>query len=216
MWRFFGADEPNYATMKDGRKLLVELGKLRAGEVYFRAHNLLNTGDGTPAFKWGSTNAYTEDARTASRSTTGRWSTGSSIPISSAACAPICRSASCPKPCRPRRPACLISIRGGPGFDYKLIATGWSYPPKSYEKWGELVYQWTLHNVERYGRDEVEKWYFEVWNEPNSNFYWQGTPEEFYKLHDVAIAAVRRALARRRGSADRTSPAPAARSWTAS
>ena len=81
-----------------------------------------------------------------------------------------------------------------PGFDYKLIATGWSYPPASYEKWGELVYQWTLHNVERYGRDEVAKWYFEVWNEPNSNFYWQGTPQDFYKLHDVAIAAVRRAL----------------------
>ena len=81
-----------------------------------------------------------------------------------------------------------------PGFDYKLIATGWTYPPKSYEKWGELIYQWTLHNVERYGRDEVLQWYFEVWNEANSPFYWQGTPEEFYKLHDVAIAAVRRAL----------------------
>ena len=63
MWRFFGADEPNYATMKDGRKLIAELGALRPGDVYFRAHNLLNTGDGTPAFKWGSTNAYTEDAQ---------------------------------------------------------------------------------------------------------------------------------------------------------
>jgi len=59
-WRFFGADEPNYATMKDGEKLLVQLGDLRRGEVYFRAHNLLNTGDGTPAFKWGSTNIYRE------------------------------------------------------------------------------------------------------------------------------------------------------------
>ena len=63
IWRFFGADEPNYATMKDGRKLIAELGALRPGRVYFRAHNLLNTGDGTPAFKWGSTNAYTEDAQ---------------------------------------------------------------------------------------------------------------------------------------------------------
>src|SRR5688572_20613672 len=62
VWRFFGADEPNYATMKDGRKLLTELGKLRPGEVYFRAHNLLSSGDGTPAFKWGSTNVYTETA----------------------------------------------------------------------------------------------------------------------------------------------------------
>ena len=63
IWRFFGADEPNYATMKDGRKLLQELGRLRPRQIYFRTHNLLNTGDGTPALKWGSTNAYTEDAR---------------------------------------------------------------------------------------------------------------------------------------------------------
>jgi len=38
IWRFFGADEPNYATMKDGRALLAELGALRPGEVFFRAH----------------------------------------------------------------------------------------------------------------------------------------------------------------------------------
>ena len=62
VWRFFGADEPNYATMKDGRKLIGHLGDLKPGAIYFRAHNLLNTGDGTPAFKWGSTNIYTEDA----------------------------------------------------------------------------------------------------------------------------------------------------------
>ena len=60
IWRFFGADEPNYATEPDGSKLLMELGSLRPGEVYFRTHNLLTTGDGTPDFKWGSTNIYTE------------------------------------------------------------------------------------------------------------------------------------------------------------
>ena len=63
VWRFFGADEPNYATMKDGQKLLADFGALRPGEVYFRAHNLLTSGDGTPALKWGSTDAYTEDAQ---------------------------------------------------------------------------------------------------------------------------------------------------------
>src|SRR3954452_13965737 len=62
IWRFFGADEPNYAAMKNGARLLDELGELRRGEVFFRTHNLLTTGDGTPALKWGSTNAYTEDA----------------------------------------------------------------------------------------------------------------------------------------------------------
>ena len=48
VWRFFGADEPNYATMPHGQKLLGELGELRPKRVYFRAHNLLTTGDGTP------------------------------------------------------------------------------------------------------------------------------------------------------------------------
>ena len=51
IWRFFGADEPNYATMKDGRKLLRALGELKANAVYFRTHNLLNSGDSTPALK---------------------------------------------------------------------------------------------------------------------------------------------------------------------
>ena len=41
IWRFFGADEPNYAYMKDGKKLLAELGELRPKQVFFRAHNLL-------------------------------------------------------------------------------------------------------------------------------------------------------------------------------
>src|SRR3954470_16833926 len=57
VYRFFGADEPNYAYMKDGRKLLGELGKLGKlgpAPAYFRTHNLLSTGDGTPALKWGS------------------------------------------------------------------------------------------------------------------------------------------------------------------
>src|SRR5262252_4749866 len=59
IWRFFGADEPNFAYMKDGRKLIAELGQL-GPNVYFRTHNLLTSGDGTPALKWGSSNAYTE------------------------------------------------------------------------------------------------------------------------------------------------------------
>jgi xylan 1,4-beta-xylosidase len=60
-------------------------------------------------------------------------------------------------------------------------------------KWAELVHQWVKHCIARYGATEVEKWYWEVWNEPNIG-YWKGTPEEFRKLHDFAIDAVRRAL----------------------
>jgi len=193
VWRFFGADEPNYATMKDGRKLLVELGELKPGQVYFRAHNLLSTGDGTPAFKWGSTNAYTEDK---DGKPVYDWTTVDRIIDTYLArgVRPYLQIGFTPEAMSTAPRGVPYQHLWRPGFDYKLIATGWTYPPKSYEKWAELVHQWTLHNVAKYGREEVERWYFEVWNEPNSKFYWQGSPEEFYRLHDVAIDAVRRAL----------------------
>src|SRR6185436_11085051 len=60
VWSFFGYDEPNYTYMKDGKKLLSELAALSPVVVQVRAHNLLTTGDGEAALKWGSTNAYTE------------------------------------------------------------------------------------------------------------------------------------------------------------
>src|SRR5262245_13599566 len=62
MWAMFGYDEPNYTYTENGKKLLSELAELSPVPVFVRAHNLLTTGDGTPALKWGSTNAYTEDA----------------------------------------------------------------------------------------------------------------------------------------------------------
>src|SRR6266487_948881 len=55
LWAYFGYDEPNYTYMKDGKKLLSELAALSPVPVYVRCHNLLTTGDGTAALKWGST-----------------------------------------------------------------------------------------------------------------------------------------------------------------
>lgn len=190
IWRFFGADEPNYATFENGKKLLGDLGELAPGRVYFRAHNLLCTGDGTPALKWGSTNIYTEDDQ------------GNPVydftivdEIFDAYLArgvrPFVQLGFMPK---------ALSIRPEPyqhAWDptkkYEEIMTGWSYPPKDYDKWRELAFEWTRHCVERYGREEVEQWYWQVWNEPNGH-YWKDTPEAFRKLHDYAIDGVRRAL----------------------
>jgi len=192
IWRFFGADEPNYATEPDGAKLLMELGRLRPGEVYFRAHNLLTTGDGTPDFKWGSTNIYTEkdgrpvyDFNIVDRIIDTYIARGIHPYLEIGFMPEAMTSAPAGTPYR--KP-------WKPGVEYKGITAGWSYPPRDYAKWAELVYQWTRHCVERYGRAEVERWYFEVWNEPNLDFYWLGTPEDFYRLHDYAIDAVRRAL----------------------
>jgi xylan 1,4-beta-xylosidase len=193
VWRFFGADEPNYATMKDGRKLLQHLGELKPKSVYFRAHQLMNTGDGTPAFKWGSTNIYTEDKN-------GK-------PIYDFTIVDHMIDTYLARGVRPYlqlgfMPEAMSTAPAGtpyqhswrPGFAYNLIEGAWNYPPKDYKKWSELIYQWTKHNVEKYGRAEVETWYFEVWNEADGSSYWKGTPEEFNKLHDYAIAGVRRAL----------------------
>jgi xylan 1,4-beta-xylosidase len=80
-----------------------------------------------------------------------------------------------------------------PGLPYDRIFTGWAYPPKDYNKWGELASQWVRHCIERYGKAEVESWYWETWNEPNIG-YWRGSPQDFQKLHDYAIAGVRHAL----------------------
>src|ERR1035437_5343934 len=57
IYSFFGYDEPNYTYMPNGKKLLGELAALSPVRVEIRAHHLLITGDGSPAMKWGSTNA---------------------------------------------------------------------------------------------------------------------------------------------------------------
>lgn len=192
IWRFFGADEPNYATMKDGSKLMTHLGELRPGAIYFRAHNMLNTGDGTPAFKWGSTNAYTEDAQ-------GKpvydWTITDAIIDSYIARGvhPYLQLGFMPKALSSAPKDIPYQHSWQPGAGYR-IEGGWNAPPTDYAKWEELAYQWTKHNLERYGRDEVATWYFEVWNEPNLSVYWSGTQDEFNKTHDYAIAGVRRAF----------------------
>lgn len=189
VWRFFGADEPNYATWPDGEKLLGEVGRLAPSDVFFRAHNLLTSGNGTPALKWGSTDAYTEDAH---GNPVYNWTILDRIfdAYRTHDVRPYVEIGFMPE---------ALSIHPQPYQHHwgsktnNNLFTGWAYPPKSYAKWSELVYQWARHEVERYGSNDVRHWYWETWNEANIG-YWQGTPREFFRLHDCAIAAVRRAL----------------------
>jgi xylan 1,4-beta-xylosidase len=73
-------------------------------------------------------------------------------------------------------------------FWYRPIVS----PPKSWDAWGDLVSHLAQHLVERYGIGEVSQWYFEVWNEPNLDF-WAGDPKEqtYYKLYDVTATALK-------------------------
>ena len=191
IWAWFGYDEPNYTYTENGRKLLSELAAAaKPIPVHVRTHNLLTTGDGTASLKWGSTNAYREDAN-------GRpiydWMIVDRIldtyvergikPLVEIGFMPEALS-SHPEPYR---------HFWKPGDNYNDIYTGWSYPPADYAKWRELVFQWVRHAVQKYGQREVESWWWEVWNEPDIG-YWHGTPEEYQKLFDYAADGLKSAL----------------------
>jgi xylan 1,4-beta-xylosidase len=191
IWAWFGYDEPNYTYMKGGKKLLSELAALSPVPVYVRTHSLLVSGNGEAALKWGSTNAYTEDAN---GKPVYNWRIIDSIfdtyvkrgmkPLAQIGFMPEALSTNNSKPYR---------HHWKPGDPYSDIVTGWAYPPKDYDKWRELVYQWVKHSVERYGKKEVESWYWEVWNEANGA-YWKASQEEFFKLYDYAADGLKRAL----------------------
>ena len=67
-------------------------------------------------------------------------------------------------------------------FWYKANVT----PPQDYREWELLVHEFAKHLVRRYGLDEVRKWYFEVWNEPNLSGFWSGTKDEYFKLYKAS------------------------------
>ena len=185
VYAYFGYDEPNYTYAANGKKLIGELAALSPVRVEIRTHHLLVTGDGTPALKWGSTNAYTEDAAgkpvydwTIVDRIFDTWLHAGARPFVEIGFMPEALS-STPQPYTLHWP--------------KADGKGWSFPPKDYAKWAELVRQWVLHSIARYGRAEVESWSWELWNEPDIS-YWRGTPEEYDKLYDYTAGAIKRAL----------------------
>jgi xylan 1,4-beta-xylosidase len=187
---FYGYDEPNYTYGANGVKLIGELAAASHDPVYVRTHFLLATGDGTPALKWGSSNAYTEDA---SGRPVYNWTVIDRIfdTYLQAHAKPFVEIGFMPQALSTHPdPYPAVWAPGAANTQYYV---GWTYPPKDYAKWQELIRQWVLHSVAKYGRAEVESWYWEVWNEPDIA-YWHGTPEEYDRLYDATAAAVKAAL----------------------
>jgi xylan 1,4-beta-xylosidase len=189
-WSYFGYDEPNYTTRKDGQKLLTELKELSPVTVYVRTHNLLTSKGNShkPDLKWGFTDAYHEDLN-------GKpvydWTTVDSIvdTYMQRGVKPLMEIGFMPKDLSSKPdPYEHTWSKGG------NLWTGWTYPPKDYDKWRALVYQWVKHSIERYGKEEVKTWLWEVWNEPNIG-YWSGTFDEYCKLYDYAADGLKQACA---------------------
>jgi xylan 1,4-beta-xylosidase len=200
IWNYFGYDEPNYTYSPNGKKLLGQLAAMSSAPVYVRVHNLLTTGDGSASLKWGSTNVYTEDA---AGKPVYNWALLDRIfdTFHTLGIKPLVEIGFMPE---------ALSTHPQPyrhTFPQGSVFTGWTYPPKDYQKWSEVVFQFVWHFRERYGDAEVKTWLWEVWNEPDIP-YWQGTPEEFFKLYDYSVDAVVRALPEARvGGPDSTGPA---------
>lgn len=72
-------------------------------------------------------------------------------------------------------------------FDYGAIVS----PPKDWDRWEALVHDLAAHLVDRYGLPEVRRWAFEVWNEANLGVFWSGTRDEYLRLYDVSVRAVK-------------------------
>jgi xylan 1,4-beta-xylosidase len=210
-WAWYGHDEPNYTYTTNGKKLLSSLQDLSPVPVFMRVHNLLTSGDGTPALKWGSTNVYTEDA-------VGRpiydWTILDRIVDTYVArqMKPFVQLGFMPEALSSAPAGTQYRHFWKPGDSLSTIYGGWTYAPKDFGKWEELCYQVTRHLVARYGRQAVESWWFEVWNEPDIS-YWSGTVgpntgrddpqaaqktqtrrDEYNRLYDFAVEGVRRAL----------------------
>jgi xylan 1,4-beta-xylosidase len=203
LYRWFGYDEANYTTMPHGRELLRQLHDLSPAPVYIRVHHLLTSGNGVAELKFSSTNVYREDA-------TGRPIYDFRILDSifdayqAAGVRPLVELGFMPEDL-----AANVPGRNEPyevHFPKSTISGRSNNPPKDYAKWGELCRVVTAHLVERYGLQAVNQWYFEVWNEPDID-YWHASAQDYWKLYDFAVAGVRAALPTARvGGPASTSP----------
>ena len=201
VWNYWGADEPNYVYARNGEKLLHELAALSPVPVYFRAHNLLTTGTGEGSLKWGSTNVYTE---LSDGTPVYDWTITDRIfdALARNGVQPLVEVGFMPE---------ALSTHPQPyrhDFPRGDVFTGWSYPPRDYDKWRTLITAWVRHLHGRYG-ENVKNWFWEVWNEPDIP-YWHGTLEEYNRLYDVTAAAIRQVLPSARiGGPETTRPSSA-------
>jgi xylan 1,4-beta-xylosidase len=184
VWPFHGYDEVNYSTVPEGEALLGVLAAAHTAPVRVRSHFLLNTGDGVPALKWGSTNIYNEDA---DGNPVYSWGLTDGIldAITSVGAFPFVEIGFMPE---------ALSIHPTP---YRNTITtsldgGCFYPATNDDKWAALIREWAAHANARY--PGVEKnWLWELWNEPDIG-YWHGTFADYAKLYDYTESALHKVL----------------------
>ena len=163
------------------------------GPLAVRNHNAFTSGNGLSSPAWGSTNLYHERAD-GSMALDWRWADRVYDVFAEHGWEPIIELGF-----MPRDLSVKASGIAGPGPGQRVGPEpyengAWRCPPKSYARWSELCQAFVTHLVERYGASRVERWRFEVWNEPDIPYYWRGSLEEYCQLYEASRAGVRRAL----------------------
>jgi xylan 1,4-beta-xylosidase len=184
VWPFYGYDELNYTTTPEGKALLSTLATMHSAPVHVRSHFLFNSGDGTSALKWGSTNVYSEDE---SGQPIYSWALTDQIldSLTGSGAVPFVELGFMPQ---------ALSTHPNP---YRNVTTtalnsGCFYPPEDHSKWAELVRNWALHASQRYP-NVAASWLWELWNEPDSA-YWHGSFDDYAKLYDYSESALHQAI----------------------
>jgi xylan 1,4-beta-xylosidase len=186
VWEFHGYDEVNYSTTTEGKNLLGVLGSIDAVPSHIRTHFLLNTGNGTPSLKWGSTNVYTENA---AGNPVYSWTLMDGImdAVTGSGNLPLVEIAFMPQ-AMTTAPASVSYQNTG---IYSLDGACF-YPPKDFNKWDALIGQWATHANGRYPNVE-STWQWELWNEPDIG-YWHGTAAQYLTLYDHTESALHQVL----------------------
>ena len=184
VWPFHGYDEINYTTTPEGEALLGVIAAAHSAPVHVRSHFLLNTGDGTPGLKWGSTNVYTEDA---AGNPVYSWDLTDGImdAITGVGAFPFVEIGFMPEALSthpiPYRNSSSTTLDGG-----------CLYPPTDYTKWADLISTWAMHANGRYP-NVAASWLWELWNEPDIG-YLNGTFADYAELYDYTESALHAVL----------------------
>jgi len=185
IWRSIGYDEINLTYTSRGRDIIRRVGELKDTPYWIRNHNAFTSGNELGAPARGSGNVYSEDEK---GNPVYDWTVLDKVydVFVRSNCKPIIELGFMPDDLSSGPPEGYIRREEPLALLCTLPSVKGPFPPKDYMKWRNLVYETVKHLRERYGAEEIESWYLEVWNEPDVE-YWEGTLKEYFKLYDYAV-----------------------------
>jgi xylan 1,4-beta-xylosidase len=191
VWESFGYDELNWTYTPTGKRLLQTFADFSGGGYFVRPHYMYCSGSGFGIPHWSSGNVYHEDAG-------GRPYYDFTIldqaydAIVGAGHHLLVELGFTPRDLLPAE-AAELTVVPSPTAYTNYEAGAWGYPPKDYEKWAGLISATVRHCLDRYGEAEVKTWLWELWNEPDID-YWRGTLDQYNELYTATVQAIRAVL----------------------